>query len=211
MASTNVGNDEEGCINDESYSGNVGVHLAVCRGNLALFQFLLKDPYLNINICDGSGLTALHYACGERYGIGPRSSCSVTFVTELLDHGANPAAKSKGEYTPLELAAGAGNVPAINTLLQFDEQSQFIDRAQRSKALQNAVITSLTAPGRSASYAEIADILLERGADLLQGARARRPARRLRHRQRRGDGRAARRRRARLDGAARSPTAPTPS
>ena len=71
-------------------------------------RFLDKNPS-TANLKDSSGYTALHYAC--RSGHADVVSC-------LLRAGADPNVQtSAGKVTPLQRAAGMGNVNCLKCLI----------------------------------------------------------------------------------------------
>ena len=90
--------------------GSSCLHVAATLANAALIRILCahrKRP-ADVNAADKSGTTPLHHAVEAQAESGARAAAEC--VEALLAHGAKPDVKNRAGKTPLDLAAGAGEV-----------------------------------------------------------------------------------------------------
>jgi ankyrin repeat protein len=99
-------------VNEAAPDGMTPLLIATASGHGPLAIFLL-DQHADPKVANDRGYTALHYTASNR-GL-------LDLIKALLSHGTDPNARlTRGETgaTPLFLAAAAGNVPAMRTLLE---------------------------------------------------------------------------------------------
>lgn len=109
-------------------------------------EILIKRG-VDINSCDNSGMTALHWAAWMQ-----RSET----VTSLLNGGADVDSVDKVRNTPLHIAAAEGNVAIVRQLL---------DRNANVDAKNRSGITPLHVAAVRGRV-DVAQLLLDRGADI---------------------------------------------
>lgn len=81
------------------------IHWAADRGNLAVLKCLVNDLMVNVDLKDGDGQTALHYA----------ASCGHSDVVEfLLDNGADPNVTDIDGALPIDVASCSEIVESLN-------------------------------------------------------------------------------------------------
>ena len=96
------------CNVKEEDHGNVPIHVASSKGNLALVQLLI-DHGANIDLTDIFGNAALHYACDKGQKDVLALLIKVGADIELADNRGN---------TPLHHACTADNLNCVNQLLK---------------------------------------------------------------------------------------------
>ncbi len=83
--------------------------IKACReGNLPAVREIVEQKREAVAAVDWYGLTGLHRAAGD---------ANLPLASFLLDHGANPMAKSNANNTPLHYAAAGGSTDIIEMLI----------------------------------------------------------------------------------------------
>ncbi len=136
-------------IDAEAYSTQArytALHLSSWKGELEIASLLCEKGLVSLEQKSREGFTALHYACW---------SGSVEMCDYLIAVGANTKVANKHGYTPLLLAARAGNEEVVNTLLEKNEVDKDECDIDGSTALHHACYEG---------HRGVVTILLKRGA-----------------------------------------------
>ncbi|KAL7746585.1 hypothetical protein RI367_008112 [Sorochytrium milnesiophthora] len=117
------------------------IHYCAVHGNIQALRTLLKaaggavakpnaSNQLQINLADGDGRTALHYAV---------LSGNLAFTREVLQHHGDVNVIDGYGYTPLHYAIYANSLPILHNLLERDADLSVLDVLKRASYLHHAV------------------------------------------------------------------------
>ena len=91
-----------------SRTGDTLLHYVAQRGNKTTVQLLLESGHFDIDVCDNSMQSPLHYALSHDH---------VKVVEALINHGASIEKRNHLWLTPLHIAAERGNVAMLRLLV----------------------------------------------------------------------------------------------
>ena len=103
---------------------------AVKTNDLEKVRALLASAPEQIKTTDEKGLTALYWAAMKG---------SAEVVSELISHGAEVNAKSKGDRTPLHQAVRKGSLASVQLLLENKADVNAIDRAKVTPLIESTM------------------------------------------------------------------------
>ena len=98
------------------------LHDAVQNGSTARVEQMLKDGQ-EVDPRDESTRTPLHIAC--------QYASSFQCMGLLLEHGADPSAKTDEGATPLHYAAQSGSIESVELLLSYSNDVNTVDKQGR--------------------------------------------------------------------------------
>jgi ankyrin repeat protein len=138
------------------YDGNTLLHLAVEKAHIRLLRAMLSrttsPDVLNIN--NGFGWTALHYALYESRMHSTHQK--LVMVSMLLEAGADINARDDDDCTALDIAASDGNEALVRLLL---------DAGANINTPRNRYFSALTLAARQGREA-VVQMLMDAGADV---------------------------------------------
>lgn len=96
---------------------------AAASGNLEMVKYLCEEKKLPINESDQMGITPLHMAIEKTHG---------SIVRYLVEHGANPNIKSKGQLSPLDYTKNKINSKDVDDLMK-EKYKQILECMDKHK------------------------------------------------------------------------------
>ena len=122
------------------------LHYAAETGDISLASRNIDNGKTDLNCVDNYGFTPLFRAVMQK---------QKSFITFILDHGADPDIQTREGFTPLMAAAESGNTEIVKILLEHNANPDL-------KTIQGATSLHIAA---SLGHIEVIKLLLEAGAD----------------------------------------------